>query len=89
MTASDDAPQQPTPAETVFVTVGKLDEISEGEGKSFDVNDRAIAVFMIDGDRRPVPAHGRGPFGGAFRWLPSHLPLARLAVRRSGRILVR
>ncbi len=49
MTASDDAPQQPTPAETVFVTVGKLDEISEGEGKSFDVNDRAIAVFMIDG----------------------------------------
>ena len=58
MTSSDeDEPQQTAPvetnsetnSETTFVTVGKLDEIPAGGGKSFDVNDRAIAVFLIDG----------------------------------------
>ncbi len=48
-TSSDETPQQTESAETQFVSVGKIDELSEGEGRSYDVQDRAIAVFLVDG----------------------------------------
>jgi len=52
--SNDPESQQTEPAETTFVTVGKIDEISEGEGKAFDVNDRSIAVFLIDGELHAI-----------------------------------
>ncbi len=34
--------------EPKFVTVGKIDDVPEGEGRAFEVNERSIAVFKID-----------------------------------------
>lgn len=39
----------PLPDEVDFVTVATVDEIPEGAGKAFEVGDKMVAVFKIDG----------------------------------------
>ncbi len=39
----------PTPANSDFVTVAKVGAIPEGEGQSFQVGERLVAVFLKDG----------------------------------------
>ena len=84
----------PPRSELMFVTVAKTGSIAPGQGAVFTVGEHLVAVFHLgDGsyarDRRSLPAHG----GVAGRRRPGRgrrdLPLARLAVSRDRRHLVR
>ena len=45
----ENAPE-PSPESVDYVTVGRVDEVAEGEGKAFDLNGRSIAVFKVSGE---------------------------------------
>jgi nitrite reductase (NADH) small subunit/3-phenylpropionate/trans-cinnamate dioxygenase ferredoxin subunit len=42
-------PPMPEPADSDFITVAKVGAIPEGEGQSFQVGERLVAVFLKDG----------------------------------------
>jgi len=70
-----------------FVTVAKVGAIPEGQGATFHLDGRLVAVFL---HQRSLPAHGRlarcGPIG---RRRGGDLPLARLAILCANRRLAR
>jgi nitrite reductase (NADH) small subunit len=41
---------QPGPADCEYITVAKIGAIPEGEGRSFQVGDRLVAVFLHQGE---------------------------------------
>jgi len=47
--AESDAMPTPESASTGFVTIAKVGTILEGEGQSFQVGERLVAVFLKDG----------------------------------------
>ena len=77
-----------------FVTVAKVGAIAEGEGASFQVGDRLVAVFLHQGEYLAIddlcPHMGASLGAGDLDEAGGgDLPLARLAVQRPRGHLVR
>ena len=56
----------PDPTSAEFVTVAKVGAIPEGEGRSFQVGDRLVAVFLQGGQYFAID--DLCPHMGAFAW---------------------